>query len=400
VDFTDETGLESTILCKESFVCMDEALLIAKSFMEWNQGVSTKVLPENTRSLRSTSVIKSENKYRNGKIVCDTLMYVFNFDKGFTIVSATKDAHQILAYSDIDSFDENDTENIGQNIWLEYIKNTIEKVIDNPSEKENMMDAYNTIKFTENIIDHIQTRGWVFFDEIRFYEEVGPLLTTAWHQDWPYDTFTPIVNGSHVPVGCVPIAVSQVVNYRQKLSGESINWGAISLKDTSEITNLMQILFYGIGMSTVMDIHGDAQSHPSLCFPDFFCYRSRITNYLNSKGYYTNWVDLGNQTPITLPAIYEGFESCFLGLTDWFGGHWWVLDGYRKYEKWYGWAEEANMSPAPPTKGGEHEPPLMVWGYLFLHFNFGWKSTSSNTWYGVSGSYLDFCKNFKRLDLF
>ena len=76
----------------------------------------------------------------------------------------------------------------------------------------------------------------------RDYEKVGPLLTTAWHQDAPFNNHTPIINGEHAPAGCVPIAIAQVVNYHQRLDGENIAWdrlqkGACLTEEGTRITN-------------------------------------------------------------------------------------------------------------------------------------------------------------------
>jgi hypothetical protein len=389
--FTDEKNdTELVYERKEWLVDMEEALSIANNFMDWNQEVTKRSFSEGDRVLKSASVITSKEKRRNGRIECDTLMYVFNFAKGFTIVSATKDANQILAYSDENSFDVNDTDNIGPSIWLEYMKNEIEKIIEDPTVTQASESVYNSMKFEDEWDTKVTTRTKVFYDEIRFYKKVGPLLTTRWHQDSPYNQSTPLINGTHAPNGCVPVALAQVVNYHQRLNGEIINWTAISNGTSSSISHLIGCIGFDIGMS-----YQAGYAHPDICIPDFFCYRGRIATYLKNKGYSASWSDLGNQTPLSLPAIYEGFTSNFLGTTNWFGGHWWVVDGYEKYEKWYGWGDIALYSQEVELR---NTPPLQIWSYLFLSFNWGWGGKSDG-WYGVSSSYLDYSKSFKRLNI-
>ena len=44
---------------------------------------------------------------------------------------------------------------------------------------------------------------------------VGPLLTTLWHQYWPYNKFCPDGDGGQTLAGCVAAATAQVMNYHQ-----------------------------------------------------------------------------------------------------------------------------------------------------------------------------------------
>lgn len=391
---TDFIFPQSTV----TFIDIEEAKSIANQFMNLNNSFRKgEGEAETERIIISSSVVRSEKRNINIENECDTLMYIFNFSKGFTIVSAIKDFYPILAYSEDNCFDESNTDNVGPSIWLDYMRNTIEKMIEDPNTENVFADVYHSMQFEENELTQ-RTRSQ-FYDEIRNYVEVGPYLTTEWHQGYPFNTCTPVINGDKAPAGCVPIAVAQVVNYHRILTGENINWTAVNNEVSPDVGNLIAIISNDIEMSYEEDY-----AYPSLCFPDFFCYRGRIANYLNNKGYNVNWRDIGTQTPVTCPAIYEGFTSNFLGTTNWFGGHWWVMDGYKKWEWWYGWAETEN--PIEPRSGSqlqdgpllEQYPPLTVTGFLYLHFNWGWGG-QSNGWYGAAGSYLDYCKSFKRLDI-
>ena len=65
-------------------------------------------------------------------------------------------------------------------------------------------------------------------------KKVGPLLTTEWHQDYPFNRYTPIKGKKHAPAGCVPIAIAQVVNYHQRLDGENIAWNHLKRMEISK----------------------------------------------------------------------------------------------------------------------------------------------------------------------
>jgi PKD repeat protein len=44
-------------------------------------------------------------------------------------------------------------------------------------------------------------------------EQVGPLLTTAWHQGYPYNMYCPMGDGGRCVVGCVATAAAQILRY-------------------------------------------------------------------------------------------------------------------------------------------------------------------------------------------
>ena len=46
-----------------------------------------------------------------------------------------------------------------------------------------------------------------------FTKTVGPMISTAWTQEAPYNDLMPVIDGKHVPAGCATIATAQVINY-------------------------------------------------------------------------------------------------------------------------------------------------------------------------------------------
>lgn len=392
----------------EYFIDLKEAEAISSRFMNWNRG--------NEQTLRSGS--REYNPLLNATVVksdeMDTLMYVINYRKGFAIVSATKEIFPILAYSDEGNFDASEVEdmenneNIGLSIWWDLTKEGIieakKKVDLDRSAVLGSYAAFKKIIEGEKIVegDRAVLRSEHYYDEIRNYKKVGPLLTTDWRQDYPFNRYTPIKGEKHAPAGCVPIAIAQVVNYHQRLDGENIDWNKIK-ENSFNAADLVDVISRNIKMC-----YTSKYSYPSIEFPNFFAYRKRITNYLNSKGYYARFVD-ATGVPETCPAIYEGFKDNFIGTTNWFGGHWWVIDGYETYEVYRGWGEIAERS-LPHTRGNPHHEPLEAYRVLFYHFNFGWgvgkwddkleKYTEYyNVWYqGVEG-YRGYKNHLKRMEI-
>ena len=47
------------------------------------------------------------------------------------------------------------------------------------------------------------------------YQDVAPLIKTQWAQSFPFNKYTPIVNGAASLAGCVAISLAQVMNYYQ-----------------------------------------------------------------------------------------------------------------------------------------------------------------------------------------
>lgn len=382
----------------EYFIDLKEAEAISSRFMNWNRG--------NEQTLRSGS--REENTLLNATVVksdeMDTLMYVINYRRGFTIVSATKEIFPILAYSDGGSFDASEledmenNENIGLSIWWDLTKKSIieaKKTVE--SDRTIVLGAYAAFKkmLTEGDKATLRSaREGKYYNEIRNYKKVGPLLTTAWHQDSPFNNHTPIINGEHAPAGCVPIAIAQVVNYHQRLDGENIAWGKIK-ENEAYAADLIEVISRNIKMC-----YKSGYAHPTIEVPNFFHYRARIEKYLNAKGYNTRFVD-AKGAPATCPAIYEGFKSNFIGTPNWFQGHWWVVDGYESYDVYQGWGEMPEKSLPHRGKNPPHHGHLTSYSVLLLHFNWGWdiSRVNKNGWYGVSSSYEGYSKSLKLLNI-
>jgi hypothetical protein len=372
---------------KEWFIDLKEAQSLSDQFLDWKQGVEMRS-SEKDKILKNTSVIKSKRKSKNGRTGNDTLMYIFNYTKGFAIVSATKEVYPILAYSDEGFFDENDSTNLGPIIWLDYMKKDIENIMEDTTKNTDILNVYNSLSFSGNEETDVLLRAAIYINEIRNYKKVGPLLTTEWHQGYPYDYYncTLFPSGRKAPSGCVPVAIAQVVNYYKILSGINIDWTAIGNGNCDAISYLINVIGGYIGMT-----YTEEYAYPNLCFPNIFCYRDRIVNYLKDRGYNAAFVDLGSQNPVVCPAIYEGFTENFIGSTNWFGGHWWVMDGYESYDVYRGWFEEKLDSPPQFQKIGPQvgvQPgESTCYSVLLLHFNWGQENTKSNGWYGVNNSY-------------
>ena len=121
-------------------------------------------------------------------------IYIFNRtnEEGYVVVAGDERAsHIILGYTDHGTFD---SATVPENLsnWLQGYTDEIAWLRQNDNSKSKIQNP----KFTATPV-------------------VGPLITTQWDQEEPYNTKTPKMSGEHTPVGCVAVAVAQIMNYHR-----------------------------------------------------------------------------------------------------------------------------------------------------------------------------------------
>lgn len=131
-------------------------------------------------------------------------VYVFNIDGGgFVVVSAEEKVKPILAYSTSGAFD---VENMapGFDFTLSSYNDEIDFVRkNNILASDDIKKEWAMVESSGRIADN-RSAG------------VGPLLTTTWNQNYPYNSLCPEDTagpGGHVYAGCVATAMAQVMNY-------------------------------------------------------------------------------------------------------------------------------------------------------------------------------------------
>jgi len=197
----------------------------------------------------------------------------------------------------------------------------------------------------------------------------GPLLTSEWHQDPPFNNDCPMGNGGRCVVGCVATAAAQIMRYYQwPPSGVGSHtywwdgdgpvqgqWLSADFSDPYDWANMpdsgtgcspdeeaaLAELCYEVGVAFEMDYgflgSGTSTANALTVFPTFFRYRASITKEDRSSHTAQTWFDLvkdevDNGRPIQY-AIRTGPDS----------GHSIVCDGWRdtmgmdEYHINYGW---------------------------------------------------------------
>ncbi|MFZ5980722.1 MAG: C10 family peptidase, partial [Candidatus Zixiibacteriota bacterium] len=137
--------------------------------------------------------------------------------EGFIIVPAWKEVSPVKVYSDEGRFDINQRYGFPQMIREILIKLS-QVYIDNYGSLEALQPANGEV-----IFDRSQRIQWDryavakadFSVSLTEFDQVGPLLTSRWHQFEPYWNYCPYGDGDRCVVGCVATAAAQIFKYHQ-----------------------------------------------------------------------------------------------------------------------------------------------------------------------------------------
>ena len=292
-------------------------------------------------------------------------IYVFsNNGQGFILISADDALTPILGFAYASTFSAPGTNPNFEGFLYEYIdqvKFVRANSMEATAEVLNSWSSYSNANASYSVLADTTT--------------IGPLITSMWNQDNPYNEFCPADPagpGGHVYAGCVATAMSMIMNYYKfPLSGsgqhsynasgygtQTANFGATAY-DWDAMQNTVNsgsgegipanaLLQYHAGVSVNMMYAPDGSGAYSTDVPyamkTYFKYSSTI-QYVSRGGYtVTNWENmLLEQLNANKPIYYSGQSPD--------GGHAWVCDGYQK-----------------------------IGTSTMFHFNFGW-SGSSNGYY-------------------
>jgi hypothetical protein len=134
---------------------------------------------------------------------------------GYVVLSPLKEITPIVAYSDEGNLDP--TLESGK---TGAFKHGLEKSLD---EIEKRLGPMQTAK-TKDLLHILETDYRQSWEQIKNgvnlnYQEGGTLLTSRWHQKWPYDSLCPPMEcadpelNGHAPVGALAVATAQILRY-------------------------------------------------------------------------------------------------------------------------------------------------------------------------------------------
>lgn len=271
-------------------------------------------------------------------------VYIVNFENngGFAVVSADKrDGASVYLASEEGYFNENDEVN---RELLSAVKDYQEATI---SSRSFNPDKDEATQVERTVVE----------------ESYGPLLNTCWHQNDPFNDELYNIYSTSCYVGCVPIAIGQILNYYQypnSIRGEYLDWSLIAQASGYEVfsttaTAAASRLLYLVGIE--LGINYPTQS--SATFDDAVDEFSSL-GYLFTirSGFDVNIVK--NQVAVGNPVFMSGHND-----TD---GHAWVADGFQRVKiEHRTYDQNGNLVENTALNDYNYDAT-----YNYVHLNLGW----------------------------
>jgi len=262
----------------------------------------------------------------------NTCFYTFTFQNGgFVIVSADDNILPILGYS-LNSKASENIENPATEHFLKKYKKEINDVIIN--ERSN---NENTILWQKLINNNFED-----YPQIR---DVSPLLNTSWNQNWSWNAACPIDNqgpGGHVYVGCVAVAMAQVMKFWGYpttetgyhsythaeygfLEADFGNYNFNNMQNSYPTTASRELLFHcgvGVNMDYGPDGSGANSDYAEYAMKYYFDYALSLELVYKNSYPPSQWEELlRTELDNGRPMYYAGEDVQY--------GHAWNCDGYQ-----------------------------------------------------------------------
>ncbi len=341
----------------DNIVDLEQARSVAKHFL--TERMANQQLEKSADVLSLTDVTTLD---MNGL----PALYIFSIqNKGFVIVSADKALTPIIGYSSEGVFPEKGVSTNFDN-YMETYLGQVEWVRSQPISATPEIQAQWESYLAGEVDFATDTTN-----------DVGPLLTCIWNQNYPYNALCPVdTSGVNATAGCVATAMSMIMYYyRYPLQGTGVhsytakgygtqyvdygatryNWDGMldKITDISGQSILaVALLQYHAGVSVNMRYGSDISLAFYIDVPkalkQHFGY-SPLTECIKREDYKTGWENI---VVGQLDSLYPILFGCRKPNAIW--GHAFVCDGYQV---------------TGTTK--------------MFHFNFGW-SGSGNGYYTLS----------------
>ncbi len=354
----DEQTMDKTN-SQASFVTEQTAFLVSNNFRN-------EIKPSRTATSTEKNIF-SINKDSQ------PIMYVINYKEGgFTIISAENRIEPILAFSEEGEFAKENTKYPeGLKTWINHFGEIISYVRTNniacPPEISAIWNNYTKTPSTDSRAATPSDDVCEGLDELRI--TVGPFLSTEWHQEDPFNASLPMIekeNGSfmHAFVGCVPIAVAQVLKYHHHPN--NYQWELMPNDNNSANTYTWEL---------INDIHAFINEEDTIKYKETGSSVKESFNIATLFTKYFNYTSAVRQSYDRNDADDELFiyrrPFIITGVKPTSGGHSWVCDGAKQ---WYSCIEmdEGNIAAR----------------HLYYHMNWGWDTrepyTNYNGWFSPS----------------
>ncbi len=285
---------------------------------------------------------------------------------GYILVPALRDLPPIKAYSQVSTFDVNDADGVAL-MFRQIIQQRMELFADvygsveapEPKSGQRLFGIINQQRWDMLSVPSDQFDATVDKAVMEPADGVGPLLTSSWHQGYPYNMYCPMGDGGQCVVGCVATAMAQILWYHQwppagqgshsywwpgdnscggSSPGQTISADFSDPYGYQNISDNVAELSYEVGVAFDMDYGvcgSGAYLSPALSvLPGNFFYHNSITMKYHYQYDDTQWFSLiVNQINQGLPILYGIYSHAI------------VCDGWRtylglsQYHFNYGWAD-------------------------------------------------------------
>lgn len=300
-----------------------------------------------TKGIEATNGLKlSVRKARKAADTESAYYYLFNAgnENGYVVVSGDDRTDAILGYADKGSITE-ETMPDNMRAWLEGYADQLRWM-------EEQGDAPVTVAMSRP-------------HQRLMKKKVAPLLTSQWNQNAPFNLLCPKYGGKYSAVGCVAVAMAQVMNYHKQPAGNTMkaipayktaslginvsslpvttfDWenmsdtyngtGTVSDPKNKAVATLMQYAGAAVRMDYSPDESGSSSSYVPWALVEYFGYDGDI-DLANRNDYtYAEWVNLIYDELSRGPVYYSGVSTS--------SAHAFVVDGYAENDYFHlnwGW---------------------------------------------------------------
>jgi hypothetical protein len=346
----DQQSAPNPSMSTSLIVSFDEARHVATSLQIGDSITTSNVVSPNGKTrLQYRKVVQ---EYLLSKAQTDEPeLYVFNYTKGFVVISGDKRLMPILAFSDKKAFDGNPS-NLGVQDWVSSTKNVIKTArkenIKQSKEAKLAWDKFETSPANSPTGPTAPSGPQVIGG---CGNPVGPLLTSTWDQGAGYNYYCPAANDGpcgKALTGCVATAMAQVARFWHQSNQEQFAFSsmedAIGNTCTPTPNELASAwLLRRCGAYVGMNYGGIASSAYTSDIRWGFQY---LLGYNSPGTYTTNWItstlfdNLNNGRPFIMRGegtgghawVVDGYVSCSWNLGPGLGGAWW-----QYYHMNWGW---------------------------------------------------------------
>ena len=286
------------------------------------------------------------------------LLYFFNAENGFVVISGDKSAPPVLSFSDQQLYNDSDVVPPFE-MWINHYADQIRQI-----KKQHIVQSQFVSQW-----EAVLSGAPVF----RSGDEVEPLMLSKWDQGEYYNYYCPkdaAGDNGRVVTGCVATALAQLIYYYRfpetgtgsysytdenygvqsaDYGNTTYNYNAMCDVPTSINTEISKLIYHcGVGVDMVYGPDGSGMYNHSAArvLRTYFKF-SPETEYLYRDSTDLNWDSvIVSHLNRKMPMYYAGWSLPNIN------GHGFICDGYKTVDSCY-----------------------------FFHFNFGWSGYMDNYYY-------------------